>query len=61
MKLETLFPRGRWSCLKTSSFRAGNRHFAQGRQVSRMADYMNAELSGVRGVRGVLGVRGGGL
>ena len=40
-----LFRRSRWRCVKIPSFRTGNRHFAQGRQVSRMAEYTKAELA----------------
>ena len=42
---EMLFQRSRWLCAKVPSFSAGNRHFAQGRQVSRIADYTKAELA----------------
>ena len=40
-----LFGHGRWRGAKVHSFRAGNYHFAQGRQVSKVADYANAELA----------------
>ena len=39
-----LFRRGRWHCAKVPRFRIGDRHFAQERQVSWMADYTNADL-----------------
>ena len=35
---------GRWRCVKVSSFRTGNRHFAQARQVSSISDCTSAEL-----------------
>ena len=36
----------RWRCVKVPSFREGNRHFAQGRKFSRMADETNEKLAG---------------
>ena len=45
--LKMLCRRGRWRCAKVSNFRAWNPHFALGRQVSRMVDYTNAELTDV--------------
>ena len=42
---EKLFRCGKWLCAKVPRFCAGNRHFAQGRQISSMAVYTKAELA----------------
>ena len=47
-----LFRHGRWRCAKVPSFRSGNRYFAQGRQVSGIADHTNAELADMHLVNG---------
>ena len=44
-----LFRSGWWHCAKGPYFVAGNRHFTQGRQVSRMAEYTNADMHLVYG------------
>ena len=36
--LKQVFWQGRWRCVKVLSFHEGNHHFAQGRQISKMAD-----------------------
>ena len=41
------------ACAEVPSFRAGNRHFAQERQVSRMANCPNAKLADIHLVYGV--------
>ena len=48
-----LFRHGAWRCAKVPNFRARNRHFAQGPQVSGMADYTNdMHLAGLQIVVG---------
>ena len=42
--LEKLFRRGRWRFAKILRFRSENRHVTPGCEISRMANYTNAEL-----------------